>query len=317
MKKHKKTKVIIALILLLISLSAGYIGISIPFGEINKLQKGFVKSTYSDELGVQYTIVDKRPKGWSPLKSISPNATSAIMLSEDWDFFRHVGVDVSQIKEAALDGIKGEKLRGASTISQQLTKNLFFSNDRSLQRKLKELGATMYLENKVSKEKILELYLNVIQYGDGIYGIKDAAKHYFNKSPKSLTAKEGAFLAMLLPSPVRYAQSFKEKKLTEFADETVNNILDKMALAKVISKEKAEYLKKQKLNFEKGRAKSRQRRNLSGIGNRQRVKKLTDGRDWENRYKYDPDLSVAEEVKYDPDAINEDDLKLKEEFSLE
>lgn len=312
----KKKKIILIIILLLITISTGLIGVNIPFSDINKLSKGFVSIKYSDEKGVQYSIVSKRPKDWSSLKNISKNATSAIMLSEDWDFFQHEGVDVSQIKEAALDGLKGERLRGASTISQQLTKNLFFTNDRSIQRKLKELGATFYLEKKVSKEKILEVYLNVIQYGDGIYGIKEASRYYFRKSPNKLTAKEGAFLAMLLPSPIRYAQSFKEKKLTKFANETVNSILDKMALAKVISKEKANYLKKTKMSFEK-KKRSNKSRKLSGIGNRQRIKRHSDGRDWENRYKYDPDLSVAEEVKYDPDAINEDDLKLQEEFSVE
>lgn len=310
---NKKKKIII-IILLLITFSAGLVGVSVPFSEINKLSKGYVGVTYSEEKGVEYTIISKRPKGWSSLKNISKNATSAIMLSEDWDFFEHEGVDMSQVREAAIDGLKGEKLRGASTISQQVTKNLFFTSDRTVQRKFKELLATLYLEQKVSKDKILEVYLNVIQYGDGIYGIKDAAKHYFKKSPKSLTAKEGAFLAMLLPSPVRYSQSFKEKKLTKFANETVNNILDKMALAKVISKEKAKFLKTEELNFEK---KPRRKKALRGIGNRQRVKRHTDGRDWENRYKYDPDLSVAEDVQYDPDAINEDDLKLKEEFSVE
>lgn len=315
----KKYKIIIILILLLITISAGFIGMSVPFSEINKLAKGYVSVSYSEEKGVVYKIVNKRPKGWSQLKQISKNATSAIMLSEDWDFFEHEGVDISQVKEAAIDGIKGEKLRGASTISQQVTKNLFFTSDRTIERKIKELVATIYLEKKVSKDKILEVYLNVIQYGDGVYGIKNASRHYFKKSPKSLTAKEGAFLAMLLPSPIRYSQSFKEKKLTKFASTTVNSILDKMALANVISKEKADFLKKEDLNFEssfKSKRKSGAKKSRAAI-RRAKSQRLSDGRDWENRYKYDPDLSIAEDVKYDPDAINEDDLNIKEEFSIE
>lgn len=319
--KKKKIKIITILILFLITISIGLVGMSVPYSDIDKLAKGYVGVSYSDVKGVEYKILTKRPKGWSKLNSISKNATSAIMLSEDWDFFGHEGVDISQVKEAALDGLKGERLRGASTISQQVTKNLFFTSDRTVQRKLKELLATLYLEKKVSKDKILEVYLNVIQYGDGIYGIKSASKHYFNKSPKSLTAKEGAFLAMLLPSPVRYSQSFKEKKLTKFASGTVNNILDKMALAKVISPEKAKFLKKEPLNFEstfKSKSKSRARSsNGRGVSRKARAQRLTDGRDWENRYKYDPDLSISEDVKYDPDAINEDDLQLQEEFSID
>ncbi len=318
-QKKKKIKIIAILILFLITISIGLVGMSVPFSEIDKLSKGYVQVSYSDEKGVEYKVVSKRPKGWSKLKNISKNATSAIMLSEDWAFFDHEGVDVSQLKEAALDGLKGENLRGASTISQQVTKNLFFTSDRTIQRKMKELMATIYLEKKVSKDKILEVYLNVIQYGDGIYGIKDASKHYFKKSPKSLTAKEGAFLAMLLPSPIRYSQSFKEKKLTKFASGTVNNILDKMALAKVISPEKAKFLKKQPLNFESTfKKKSRSRSGKGrGVARKKRSQRLTDGRDWENRYKYDPDLSISEDVQYDPDAINEDDLKLQEEFSVD
>lgn len=146
---------------------------------------------------------------------------------------------------------EGKRVRGASTISQQLAKNLFTDGDRSYLRKIKELIATVILERALSKERILELYLNVIEYGEGIYGIEAAAKHYFKKSASELNTKEGAFLAMLLPNPKRYSQSFRERKLTEYAEETINKILDKMAVAKYISKEEALFLKSQPLSFEK------------------------------------------------------------------
>ncbi|WP_127717655.1 biosynthetic peptidoglycan transglycosylase [Halobacteriovorax sp. HLS] len=285
----------------------------IPFGDIGKLEKQYVKVelTKDKKSPVEYSIVEKMPKGWVQLKDISPHAVKAIMLSEDWFFYGHDGVDLSQVKEAALDGIKGEKLRGASTISQQVTKNLFLSNDRTVQRKFRELLITLYLEKKVSKDKILEIYLNIIQYGKSLYGIKAASKKYFKKSPKNLNAYEGAFLAMLLPSPVRYGQSYKDRKLTKFAKETMDNIIDKMVLAKVLTKEEGAREKKRRLSFTRSKSK------VKGLGNMQKIKSHDDGRNWEKRYEYDPDLAVKEDFKYDPDAINEDDLNVKEEFTVE
>jgi len=308
--KNKKTKIsLLFLVILILGIASLYF--SVPVAQINKLQNEFVHFKVNKLGKVEYKIVKKKPRNWILLKDISTPAIKAIMLSEDWFFYGHRGVDLSQLKEAALDSVNGKKLRGASTISQQVTKNIFFSNDRTIKRKLKELVSTLYLEKKVSKDKILEIYLNIIQYGDKLYGIKKASRYYFKKFPKKLNAKEGAFLAMLLPSPVRYGQSFKEKKLTEFANKTVNNILDKMVLAKYLTKKQASFEKRRKLSFEKTE------RSFKGAGNMQRIKNLSDGRDWEERYKYDPDLAVAEDLKYDPDAINDEDLNIKEEFSLE
>ncbi|OUR97777.1 hypothetical protein A9Q84_06135 [Halobacteriovorax marinus] len=308
--KHKRKKIAVLLSLFILFTFIFMLG-SIPIFEINKLQNQFVDFKVNKKGIVEYHIVKKKPKSWVQLKDISKPAVQAIMLSEDWFFYGHHGVDLSQLKEAAIDSMNGKKLRGASTISQQVTKNIFFTHDRTIKRKLKELASTIYLENKVSKDKILEIYLNIIQYGKNLYGIRKASKYYFKKSPKKLNAKEGAFLAMLLPSPVRYAQSFKERKLTDFAKTTVHNILDKMVLAKVMTAKEAAREKKRKLSFEKTR------RSLKGHGNMQRIKKLSDGRDWEERYKYDPDLSLAEDVEYDPDAINDDDLNIKEEFAVD
>lgn len=314
MKNHKK-KIALVFTLLLFSL-VGFLILSIPISDINKLQSNYVeyklvKTKKVKKSQIEYKIVNKKPRNWISLKDISKEAVQAIMLSEDWFFYGHQGVDFSQLKEAAVDSVNGKKLRGASTISQQVTKNIFFTNDRTVKRKLKELFSTLYLEKKVSKDKILEIYLNIIQYGDRVYGIKKAARHYFKKSPKKLNAKEGAFLAMLLPSPIRYAQSYKDKKLTEFANRTVNSIIDKMVLAKVLTKKQAAIEKRRRLSFEKSK------RSLKNAGNMQKVKGLIDGRDWEERYKYDPDLAVAEDIKYDPDAISDEDLSIKEEFAVE
>lgn len=177
-----------------------------------------------------YTQVTTMPGEWVPLNKISKRLRGAIITSEDGKFYTHPGYDIEELQDAINDGVvkQKKKVRGASTITQQLIKNLYFQSDRSLWRKTKEMALTLWIEDKVEKDKILETYLNVIEYGENIYGIKDAAKYYFKKDPANLNARESAFLAMLLPSPKRYAQSFKKKELTAFASRIIHSILFKM-----------------------------------------------------------------------------------------
>lgn len=179
---------------------------------------------------VYYGQVITKPEDWVELKDISKRLQGAIISSEDGKFYEHPGYDIEEIHDAIEEGLvkKKKKLRGASTITQQLIKNLFFTTERSFLRKAKEMVLTLWIEEHVGKKKILETYLNIIEYGDGLYGIKKAAKYYFNKSPRALNARESAFLAMLLPSPKRYAQSFKRKELTHFAQKSIHSILFKM-----------------------------------------------------------------------------------------
>ena len=200
----------------------------------------------------EYTLVRARPKFWVGLKNISKYAQGAIVISEDWAFYEHKGVDFEQLKIAINDSLKaGEFVRGASTITQQVVKNCFLSNEKSLIRKIKEFILARELEKKFSKEKILEIYLNLIELGPGVYGIKNGSYHYFQKSPSYLNAKEGAFLAMLLPNPKRYAESYNKKELTDFASTQVDNILVKMRQARIITEDQREDLLNYKLPFEK------------------------------------------------------------------
>lgn len=177
-----------------------------------------------------YKQVTTMPGDWVPLNKISKRLRGAIISSEDGKFYTHPGYDIEELQDAINDSVvkKKKKVRGASTITQQLIKNLYFQSDRSLWRKSKEMALTLWIEDKVEKDKILETYLNVIEYGDNLYGIKDAARYYFKKDPAHLNARESAFLAMLLPSPKRYAQSFRKKELTAFATRIINSILLKM-----------------------------------------------------------------------------------------
>jgi monofunctional biosynthetic peptidoglycan transglycosylase len=182
-----------------------------------------------------FVLKKTRPSNWVSLDQVSPGAKWAIILSEDWGFYQHEGVDLGQVMIALEDILMKRGFRGASTITQQLIKNVFLTQERSIWRKTREIILARKLEKSLSKARILESYLNVIEYGPGIYGIRKASSHYFGKHPSALTPKEGAFLAMLLPSPKRYYQSFQKKKLTSFAKARINEILSKMKMAKIIT----------------------------------------------------------------------------------
>jgi monofunctional biosynthetic peptidoglycan transglycosylase len=141
---------------------------------------------------------------WSPVPydRISPNLARAVISSEDTEFFFHDGFSSHELGEAIRKAIRErEKPRGASTMSQQLVKNLWLSPSRSLTRKLREAMLTRQLEKSLSKQRILDLYLNVVEFGPGIYGAEAAAQHYFGKPAAQLTLREGAMLAAGLPRP--------------------------------------------------------------------------------------------------------------------
>ncbi len=142
---------------------------------------------------------------WVPLSRISPYAVKAVIISEDDKFWSHEGFDFEAIQKALEKDIrKGRFKSGGSTISQQLVKNLYLSPSKNPVRKLREAILTWRLERNLSKRRIVELYLNVAEWGDGIFGIEAASRHYFAKPAAGLTAPEAARLAVVLPSPLRY-----------------------------------------------------------------------------------------------------------------
>jgi monofunctional glycosyltransferase len=152
--------------------------------------------------GVDFTL-HWRPV---PLARISPKLVLAVLIAEDDKFYDHEGFDWASMKEALEKNVqKGRTLRGGSTITQQLAKNLFLSPQQSIVRKLREAVITLWLEQRLSKRRILELYLNVIEWGDGIFGIEAAARHYYGKSAASLAAGEAIRLASVLPNPHRFS----------------------------------------------------------------------------------------------------------------
>jgi len=140
---------------------------------------------------------------WVDYARISPQAALAVIASEDQQFPFHHGFDMGSIRAAEINNEEGGRLRGASTISQQLAKNLFLWPGRSYSRKALEAWFTLLLEMLLPKERILELYLNVVQFGSGIYGVEAAAREFFHSSAERLTPSEAALLAAVLPNPER------------------------------------------------------------------------------------------------------------------
>ena len=139
---------------------------------------------------------------WVSIHAISPYLIQAVLAHEDAGFFRHRGFSVPSVERALVRNLReGRFVLGASTISMQLAKNLFLTRQKTLARKVQEVLLTWWLETAMSKKKLIELYLNVIEYGPGLYGIRNAARHYFGRDPDELSPAEGAFLACVLPSP--------------------------------------------------------------------------------------------------------------------
>ncbi len=189
--------------------------------------------------GKLIAIRPKLPKSWVRLSTIKREVRMAIVVSEDWEFYNHPGIDVVQIKDAIWEHLLySTRLRGASTITQQVVKNLLLTNERTFSRKFVEVIGALYMDDLLSKDQILEIYLNIVQFGDHIYGISAASRHYFGKNASELSAREGAFLAMLLPNPVKYSQSFKRRELSRYALNTMTTILQKMKMARVIDEER-------------------------------------------------------------------------------
>ena len=142
---------------------------------------------------------------WVPYASISSNLKKAVLAAEDSGFAEHDGVEWQAIEKAALENLqKGKIKRGGSTITMQLAKNLFLSPDRSLLRKGQELVITFMLEAVLEKRRILEIYLNVAEWGEGVFGIEAAARHYYGVSARQLSVEQSAWLASVLPAPKRF-----------------------------------------------------------------------------------------------------------------
>lgn len=151
--------------------------------------------------------------GWTPLPFLPPDFVKVVTTTEDGSFFDHDGFSKTQIRKALIQDLQKLRFyRGASTISQQVVKNVFLTREKTVSRKLQELLITWQMEDKLEKEQILELYANVIELGRDVYGLKEAAHHYFCKRPRDLTLLECLFFSSILPNPKKYDDEFHHKK---------------------------------------------------------------------------------------------------------
>jgi monofunctional glycosyltransferase len=152
-------------------------------------------------------LIDKKiDQKWVSLDHVSQNLIKAVLIAEDDKFWQHEGFDYQAIERAIEKNIMAKKFKmGGSTISQQLAKNLFLSPSKNPVRKIKEAILTWRLEKTLTKRRILELYVNVAEWGDGIFGIGQAARHYYGVSAASLSARQASKLAAVLPNPILYS----------------------------------------------------------------------------------------------------------------
>lgn len=174
---------------------------------------------------------------WVRIDNINRDLLYAIVMSEDGQYFSHGGVNWDALISAIGENIKRRKLSyGASTISQQVSKNVYLSEAKTFGRKLTELFTTWEMEEHLTKNEILEVYLNVAEFGPDIYGVDHASKYYFNKSASKINAAEGAFLAILLPSPRKYHYSiFQNQHLAKRHQKKLSRILSDMLYKEYIS----------------------------------------------------------------------------------
>lgn len=157
----------------------------------------------------QWAAMDQKVKlryTWVPLAKISPFVQDAVLISEDDKFWQHYGFDLAGIQEALEKNMRsGQMKAGGSTITQQLAKNIFLSPEKTATRKLKEAILTLRLERELGKKRILEIYLNVAEWGPGIFGIEEAALRYYGKHASQLAPEEACRLAAVLPNPIRFS----------------------------------------------------------------------------------------------------------------
>jgi hypothetical protein len=186
---------------------------------VARLNSGFTHRVVMRDGRTRVLRLSPGSGSFTPLAATSRYMTEAVLTTEDGSFRRHDGFNTSQLEVALRRNLAEDKVRlGASTITMQMVKNVLLSHERTLSRKVQELFLTWWVEQALSKQRIMELYLNVIEFGPGVYGITNAARHYFGKHPGELTSLEAAYLTLMLPSPVRrhshYCQGALDERFT-------------------------------------------------------------------------------------------------------
>ncbi len=173
-------------------------------------------------LATEWVRLGHVEREWRDLEDISPHLARAVMAAEDANFCDHWGFDLKAIEQAIEANAKGRRVRGASTLSQQVAKNLFLWHGRSWLRKGLEAGFTVLIETIWTKRRIVEVYLNIAEFGDGVFGAQAAAQHYFSRDATALTLDQATRLAAILPDPKgrnpRAATPFMNRRAAAIAD---------------------------------------------------------------------------------------------------
>ncbi len=198
----------------LIALYAFYIGIALyrlpPVASLADRKMNLTVKVKDWQGKLHPFVVGPHNRWWTPSDSIPPEMEWAVIVAEDANFYWHEGIDVKSIKNAIKYDLEKKRFaRGASTITQQTAKNLFLSRDKTVTRKVEEVYLAKRMEQELTKGRILELYLNIVELGPMVYGIGHGARYYFDKPASSLTPRECAFLAAMLPGPQKLYNPYR------------------------------------------------------------------------------------------------------------
>jgi hypothetical protein len=205
---------------------------------ILRLKGDFVHRVETAQGATKEIQVSRSSPDFVPLADVPPLFLRALLLAEDTDFYGHRGVDLRELPFAlATNFVRGAFVRGSSTIPQQLAKNLFLTRRKTVSRKLEEAALALLLDSTLGKPRVLEIYLNVIEWGPGIYGLGPAARHYFGRAPSQLTPRQTAFLVVLIPGPVKYQRSFAAGTPTPFFEAMIATLLGKLRADGALSEE--------------------------------------------------------------------------------
>jgi hypothetical protein len=183
---------------------------------VDRFSTAFTYRTYLPDGTASETTTGPDTAAWTSLDAISPFMIAAVLTTEDGAFYKHRGFNHHAIRSSFAANLKARRfVRGASTITMQLAKNLFLARDKTLSRKLEELILADYLEQSFRKDDMMELYLNVIEFGPDVYGVRRAADYYFGRTPEELNLAECLFLSSIMPSPLRYGKMHENAEVPE------------------------------------------------------------------------------------------------------
>jgi hypothetical protein len=209
-----------------------------PLPSIEKLKGPFVHTAWSRDGQSHEIPVSPESPDFVALAEVPPLLVRTLLIAEDAGFYGHPGIDLSALPAAVAANLRrGTAARGASTIPQQLAKNLFLSHRKTLSRKLEEASLALLLDAALGKPRELEIYLNVIEWGPAVYGLRPAARHYFGREPTELTPKQMAFLVSLVPGPIKYQRSIEGGVMTPFFEGLVVTLLAKLRSVDALTEE--------------------------------------------------------------------------------